>query len=482
MSQNENQPQGNENKPVNPADRAAKVLQHLQQLQQKPEMPTQQDNPDDTPDFTRMPPQVYLQLPPLLQECTNMFEDEQEREIFLIGALGIISGIMPNVQGTYFGRNVGTNLYCFIIGQYGTGKGSLVWAKDLGMAIEQHRTDMAKEAVTAYNNELAEYQKQLRLYERGKLNDLPLMPQPPKHLRLFLPANTSKTAVMQLLMENDGRGIIFETEGDTLADMLRQDYGNFSDVLRKAYHHEPVSYYRRKDSEDVMIHRPALSVVMSGTHEQVRRLIPSVENGLYSRFCFYHLHGNAPFRNPFAATHDYLAVDVATVANTLCNMYKRLNNLPQPAQFHLQPHQQQHFNHTFIQVKEDLRHNISHELEGMTNRMALICYRIAMILTVLRSPALNSGQQLQCTDADYHNAVAIAQHLLQHSLHVYEQLQQHPAQATRPIPDKKERIEECCRQFGLGIVYSQIAEAVLGNSKLGGTIHKWVAKYCKKSA
>lgn len=411
-----------------------------------------------------------------------MFDNEQEREIFLIGALGIISGIMPNVQGTYFGRSTGTNLYCFIIGRYGTGKGSLVWAKDLGMAIENYRTDMAKEATAAYNNQLLDYQKQLRQYERGKLNDPPEQPQPPKHLRLFLPANTSKTAVMQLLMENDGRGIIFETEGDTLADMLRQDYGNFSDVLRKAFHHEPISYYRRKDSEDVTINNPALSVVMSGTHEQVRRLIPTIENGLYSRFCFYHLQGNAPFRDPFATTHQYIAVDVATVANTLCNMYKRLSALPQPAQFHLQPQQQQHFNNTFINVKEDLRHNISHELEGMTNRMALICYRIAMILTVLRNPALHSGQQLHCTDADYHAAVAIANHLLQHSLHVYEQLQQHPAQATQPIPDKKERIEECCRQHSLGVSVSKIAEAILGNSKKKGTIHNWIVRFCEKSA
>lgn len=469
-----------EHKDKTPQDRANLIMKLQEQHPPKPAVTPVPE--EEIPEFTHMPPQVYQQLPPLLQECTAMFENGQEREIFLIGALGIISGIMPNVQGTYFGRNTGTNLYCFVIGRYGTGKGSLVWAKDLGMAIEKHRTEMAREAGIAYNNDMAEYQKQLRLYERGKLNDLPVQPQPPKHLRLFLPANTTKTAVMQLLMENDGRGIIFETEGDTLADMLRQDYGNFSDVLRKAYHHEPVSYYRRKDSEDVMIDRPALSVVLSGTHEQVRRLIPSVENGLYSRFCFYHLQGNAPFRDPFATTHDYLAVDVAMVANTLCNMYKRLYSLAQPAQFHLQPHQQQHFNQTFIDVKEDLGRNISHELEGMTNRMALICYRIAMILSVLRNPALNSGQQLHCQDADYHAAVAITNHLLQHSLHVYEQLQQHPAQAAQPIPDKKERIEECCRQHSLGIVVREIAGSVLGNSKLTGTIHNWIKRHCKKSA
>lgn len=402
--------------------------------------------------------------------------------MFLTGAIGIISGMLPNVQGKYFSRNVGPNLYCFIIGKYGTGKGSLVWAKDLGRGVEKYRTEIARATRTAYDDEQMSYQRQVRLYESGKLPDPPPKPEPPRHLRLFLPANSSKTAVMQLLKENDGRGIIFETEGDTLADMLRQDYGNFSDVLRKAYHHEPISYYRRTDSEDVMIDHPQLSVVMSGTHDQLRRLIPTIENGLYSRFCFYHLQGSAPFKDPFAAEQSGLQLDIDEVAEGYLKIYKHLERLSQPVNFYLQPQQQRHFLSTFMTLKTEISTELSDELEGMANRIGLICFRIAMILSVVRHPALQSGQLLPCTDDDYYNAIDITNHLLQHSLHVYEQLQLHPAEALVPIEDKKEKIERCCQQSLLGMSISKIAESVLGSEKKKGTIHNWINRYCKKRA
>src|SRR5690606_30104441 len=144
------------------------------------------------------------------------------------------------------------------------------------------------------------YNRQMALYNKGKLPAPPPMPTPAGHTKLYLPANSTKTAMMQLLMENNGRGIIFETEGDTLADMLRQDYGNFSDVLRKAYHHESVSFFRRANNEDVFIEHPQLSVVLSGTQDQLHRLIPTIENGLFSRFCFYILDQRQGFKDPFA--------------------------------------------------------------------------------------------------------------------------------------------------------------------------------------
>lgn len=42
---------------------------------------------------------------------------------------------------------------------------------------------------------------------------------------------------------------MFEAEGDTLSQTLKSDYGNYSDVFRKAYYHETVSQCRCKDSK-----------------------------------------------------------------------------------------------------------------------------------------------------------------------------------------------------------------------------------------
>ena len=57
---------------------------------------------------------------------------------------------------------------------------------------------------------------------------------------LFIPVNNSASYIVQTLSENDGSGILFSTEADTLANSLSQDWGNFSDVLRCAFHHEPI--------------------------------------------------------------------------------------------------------------------------------------------------------------------------------------------------------------------------------------------------
>jgi len=89
------------------------------------------------------------------------------------------------------------------------------------------------------------------------------------------------------LGDSDKRGLIFETEGDTLAKAFKSDYGDFSDGFRNAFQHEPISYYRRTDKEYVEIDRPCLSALLSGTPKQITTLIPNAENGLFSRFMFY---------------------------------------------------------------------------------------------------------------------------------------------------------------------------------------------------
>ena len=457
------------------------LLNSTKDLFDKLDNPTEVELPEHTPDFSPMPDDVFTNLPPLLHIAARNFT-AQEREVFLVGALGVVSGMLPNVQGMYFGRNVGTNLYCYIMGKYGTGKGALIWAKDLGQRADDYRTEKAKAAVTTHEAELLNYQQQMKLYEKGELNTAPQAPKTPQHLKLYLPANSTKTAIMQLLMENDGRGIIFETEGDTLADMLRQDYGNFSDVLRKAFHHEPVSYYRRANNEDVKITNPALSVVLSGTGDQLRRLIPSIENGLFSRFCFYALHGKAGFNDPFATHNTENATNIHALSEGFLKVYQRLEALSEPVNFSLQPHQAKEFVRLFDEQKAEVSEHISDDLEGTVNRMGLICFRIAMILTAVRYPKVEAGQALPCNDTDFNNAIAITQHLMQYSLHVYEKLQ-HSSHTPAPIvDDKQEKIVECCRSFDLGVSVRSIAELVLGDAKKKSTVYRWIQQFCKKTA
>lgn len=93
------------------------------------------------------------------------------------------------------------------------------------------------------------------------------------------------SAVYQVFGDNDGQGIMFETEGDTLANTFSSDYGNYSDGFRKAFHHENISYVRRKDREYVNLKHPRLSALLTRTPKQVQSLITDAENGLLAALC-----------------------------------------------------------------------------------------------------------------------------------------------------------------------------------------------------
>lgn len=436
------------------------------------------------PEFTAMPDEIFDNLPPTLATACSRFGRQREKELFIISALGVLSGMMPNVQGMYFGRQVMPNLYCFILGKYGTGKGSMIWARDLGEATETYREAQAKESFKAHHDATALYQRQQKLYDKGKLQTPPEMPEQPKSLKLFLPANSSKTGVIQLLKENNGRGIMFETEGDTLADMLRQKYGDFSDILRKAFHHEPVSLYRTTNKEDIKVSLPALSVVLSGTPDQLYKLIPSIDNGLFSRFLFYVLEGDATFHNPWDTEDNDMAAFFNALSAHYCTMYKLLDARQEPLQFILQPHQQALLVKMFDDYKHEMRH-VGNDLDGSINRLGLICYRIAMVLTIVRFPNCKDDVNITCLDMDFNNAVLLCHHLLAYNLYVYELLKPKATNIENDMfvkVDKKrdEMIRECCNVYNSSnsITYKEIALRVLGTVTGASTVYRWVKDFC----
>ena len=57
---------------------------------------------------------------------------------------------------------------------------------------------------------------------------------------------------------------------------------------------------RRKDREYLEIDNPRVTVVLAGTPEQIRHLIPDAENGLLSRFIFYFIPFRRGIRDVFA--------------------------------------------------------------------------------------------------------------------------------------------------------------------------------------
>jgi len=363
--------------------------------------------------------EVFNYLPPLLSECVNMFDDQIEKDVVLIGALGVLSSCLPNLEGVYFGKSYTPHLYCFITAMAGSGKGNLDWPKLLGSKIHeaqlhQHKTDLEQYeyAIQKYDN----------LNKHEKLNES--RPTKPSQLMHFIPGNSSSAAIIQALTNNSDRGIIFETEADTVSNIMCQEWGDFSDVLRKAFHHETVSLYRKAEDAFIEMKRPMLSMVLSGTPKQVSRMITDSENGLFSRFLFYGFEHEGAFRNPFEM---FSQVDYKTFfeekGSLVYELHKTLATRPNPVQFELTKEQQSKFTEHFNTLLNNSRTEFSSDFEASIKRLGLIAFRIAMILSAIRyTNKASIPQVLICNDEDFNSALSIVTTGENHAANVFVNL------------------------------------------------------------
>lgn len=155
----------------------------------------------------------------------------------------VISAVLPNVSGIYNKRPVWDNLFLFVTARASSGKGRLILCRSLIDPIHDRLREINEAEEMEYGQKMQQYQAKKKM-----MMNMDKTQEPPLRM-LFIPANSSATAVYQVLGDNDGQVIMFETEGDTLANTFASDYGNYSDGFRKAFHHENISYVRRKDRE-----------------------------------------------------------------------------------------------------------------------------------------------------------------------------------------------------------------------------------------
>lgn len=361
-------------------------------------------------------------LPSILNSIIRNARSAEDADMMVLATLASMSACMPNVQGLYDNRVVYPNLFLFISAPASAGKGRLMMAKKVVEPI--HR-----ELRQAYNDELAQFQQEME--EKGKTINVDVkVPQ----TMLFMPANSSSTALYQTLHDCGGAGLIFETEADTLATSLKQDYGNFSDGLRKAFHHETISYNRRKEREYVEIQNPRLSVVLAGTPQQVRHLIPDAENGLFSRFIMYHADLKMEWANVFEKQSMSDDAFYGALGQQFYALYSRLKGLDYKMEFVLTEGQIEKFNSLFENLQLEISDTYGVGITPSVRRMGLIAYRLAMILSVLRlDPHGQMPSVLVCQDTDFAFALDTVDILLGHTADIYEKL---------PTVDDDEVVEE----------------------------------------
>jgi hypothetical protein len=367
-----------------------------------------------------IPDEVYKALPWLLQEGASAFADKRKRDVFFTGAIAIMSGCLPNVTGIYFQERVYPHLYTFIIGPPASGKGVLKNAKRLADKYHQQILNASREAQKQYEAELADYKMQLS--NKKKSEPAPEKPKEPSFKIVFIPADSSHARMIEHLQNNEGVGIICETEADTMSGAKKQDWGDYSPALRSAFHHEKITLTRKTNNEYIEINEPRLAVALSGTPAQAPRLIASAEDGLFSRFLFYAFKSDIVWQDPSPSSHTIIYND--HFDNLASEVLKIISFLEQySTSIQLTPGQWQRLNTTFSGILADVTIFTGEEASGVVYRLGLILFRLCMIFTALRKVEnAELSETMYCTDTDFDAAIVIIQTYLQHSILMFNNL------------------------------------------------------------
>jgi hypothetical protein len=375
-----------------------------------------------------IPRTIYNNLPKILKDSVVLFKDDIEKDVFLVGAIGVLSACLPNVKGKYFNMSYSPHLYIFITAPAGSGKGVLKWAKFFGQVIHDKIIEESKD------NEIC-YEAELENYLGLKRSERAMEPKPvkPPFRMFYIPANSSAAGFVDVLTANQNMGILFETEADTLSQTFKNDWGSYSDILRKAFHHETTNQ-KRKDSY-IEIKEPHLAVVLSGTPRQVTNLMPDEENGLFSRFMYYAFEDNGEFKNPFTANNSLDFKDYfVNKGQEIFNLYEQLNNLTDPIDFQVTPEQGKLFTETFNKMIKRNRVLVGKNFDANTKRLGLITFRIAMTLSVLN--IIDDGNitnPMVCSEELFKASMELAFILEKHAIEVFKKLPSHNLKGNQQI-------------------------------------------------
>jgi len=367
--------------------------------------------------------EVYQNLPKILTEGCHPFTDDREKDVFLTGALCILSGCMPGITGIYAREMTYPNLYCFIIAPAASGKGALKFSKDLGDKIHERILKESREAKKTYQAELERYQDSKRSKRRKGGHIINRPDQPPEKV-LFIPANCSYAKVIWHLKQNEEAGIICETEADTMSNVLKQEWGSYSDLLRKAFHHESLSSSKKTENEYNEIDNPRLSIALSGTPSQILGLIKSSEDGLFSRFIFY-AFTIKPYWKDVSPRDD--GINLNDYFEKLSYRVLQLYDFSQrnPASVELTDDQWDRLKTTCQGWLEQTTRFNGDESSSVVHRIGIILFRIAMILTAIRRFEQNDPSHIvTCTDEDFETAVKLSKVYLSHSIFMFNNLPQ----------------------------------------------------------
>ena len=360
---------------------------------------------------------VISRLPKTLQDCVTEFKTEEQRLIATYAVTALTGSLMPEVFVKYMEKIEHPCLMLLISMPPASGKGGLNLMYKL---VEEVNSKMRSENEEA----LGAYLREVKAVEELKDKSIPL-PKPPKQPLHLIPGNTTSSKMNEQLAENDGliASLIMETETDGLSMMLSNKMGEANSILfRKAFHHEFESQLRKRKGEHLVISRPKLVIIVSGTPSHIKGLFKGNEDGLFSRFMI--VTGNSPLvwqsvrPTPGKRSLDEVFTELGKNFTALFEHFK-----DRRLEVQFQTYQWDKID----SVGEDyMLHSVEEAGEyasSIAKRHANMLCRIAAILTAVRHfESKSTSEVLYCNGADFETALWLIDQSAKNALEVFKHL------------------------------------------------------------
>ena len=334
-------------------------------------------------------------LPESVQQMISLASTPEEQDIILMATLAAASACVPNLYFRYgpTGKKYYANLQCFILAAAASGKGIANLALEMVRVIDEQHP-------------------------------------------MLIAGDSTLAAFYRALEEQGGYGYMHESEGSVITDIWKNATANYNTALRKAAEHEAISRNRVKGASEIK--NPRLSMLLTGTFGQYKALVPSVENGYFSRLLTVVIPGTNGFDKRYVSSKGTQSAVPMVVGQRLLRTYEALKEggerewcLTDAQKERLGEHLETEYG-TLIGLLGDNFHSA-------VIRMAVQIERIAMILSAMR------GNFSECTDDDYETAEFIGNKLLLHMASAYRMIDgdaQDVVPEIKPIDQRKVLFEQ----------------------------------------
>ena len=358
-------------------------------------------------------------LPESVQQMVALASTPEEQDIILMATLAAASACVPNLYFTYgpTGKKYYANLQCFILAAAASGKGIANQSLEMVRVIDEQHP-------------------------------------------MLIAGDSTLPAFYKALEEQGGCGYMHESEGSVITDIWKSSAANYNTVLRKAAEHEPISRNRVKGASEIK--SPRLSMLLTGTFGQYKALVPSVENGYFSRLLTVVIRGTNPFDKRYVSSKGGQSVIPKQVGLRLLRTYEKLMNAGE-REWSLTNAQKERLGEHLETEYGTLIGLLGDNFHSAVVRMAVQIERMAMVLTAMRiqnteyriqteSDSELMNEKILCTDEDYETAEMIGNKMLLHMAAAYRMIDgdaQDIVPEIKPLDQRKVLFEQLKPEYKL---------------------------------